>query len=454
MEKTFAFGKSRNVEFEFNSPAFGHQFFFSIFVPEYNEKGEVQSILAITRDISQLKEAQKRLSEAVREAKRRADEAEDGKRILNAMMDNIPEGIIVTDGEGKMLRISSYLAKFSGRDESEFIGKNFQVLDELLNDPSNLPDRRQTKREGKQVAGTAAAVVETLSVMSYPLGRALLKGEVTASEEYKVYLRDGIIRTVVINAAPLCDDKRIVGAVSSWRDITDRKKAEDAMRSSNRELEQFAYVASHDLQEPLRMVASFAELLDRRYHEQLDDRGRKYLAYIVSGSSRMQGLIEDLLTFSRIGRLDTDRHRVSLDRIINNVIADLSEKIRETHAEISIDPLPALSVNESSISRLFMNLISNALKFRRKDVPPKIHISVQYIGHEWRFSVRDNGIGIDSKYFNKLFIIFQRLHSREEYPGTGIGLAIAKKIVNNYGGRIWVESEPGKGSTFYFTISQ
>jgi PAS domain S-box-containing protein len=453
-EEVFATGKQQNVEFGFDSPAFGHQHFLSVFVPERDERGEIASILAITRDITQLKQVQERLSDAVQETRRRAEEAEKGRRILEALMDNIPEGIIVTDAEGRILSISNYLARISGHDQREITGKNYRLVDELLNEPSRLLDRRHGARARRTGAVGAAAIAETPLAVEYPLERALSTGVVTPGEEHQVYLPGGTVHTVVINAAPVYAGGRIAGAVSSWRDITDRKKAEDAMQASNRELEQFAYVASHDLQEPLRMIASFTELLERRYRDLFDERGRKYLAYIVDGAGRMQALIQDLLTFSRIGRLDTGRERIELDAVVDTVIGDLAGKIRETGAAVTHDPLPALHANASGIGRVFMNLIGNALKFRKPGVAPRVHIAARHSGREWQFAVRDNGIGIDPKYYGKIFVIFQRLHSREEYPGTGMGLAIVKKIVENHGGRIWVESAPGAGATFYFTLPQ
>ncbi|MHB9155126.1 MAG: PAS domain-containing sensor histidine kinase [Endomicrobiales bacterium] len=453
-EQVFATGRQQSMEFDFDSPTFGRQHFLSVFVPEFNAQGEVQSILDITRDITQLKEVQKHLFESVHEAKRRADEAEEGRRILDALMDNIPEGIIVTDAQGRIRSISSYLSRISGHDRKQVVGKKYRFIDELLDEPAALLERRKAERGEARKAGMAAVAESPLAV-KYPLTRALEKGDVTLNEERRVYLRGGAVHTAVLNAAPVRDaGGRVIGAVSAWRDITDRKKAEEAVKASNRELEQFAYVASHDLQEPLRMVASFTELLERRYRDKFDQKGKEYLGFIVDGATRMQRLIQDLLAYSRIGRLDTGRSRVDCNEVVDGVIRNLTETIRETGARVTRDPLPSLIANETSFARLFQNLISNAIKFRKKDVPPRAHVGARKKGGEWLFSVSDNGIGIEPTYFSKLFVIFQRLHSRQEYPGTGMGLAISKKIVETYGGRIWVESETGKGSTFYFTIPE
>lgn len=252
---------------------------------------------------------------------------------------------------------------------------------------------------------------------------------------------------------PEADETGEIGSILAiTRDVTELKKTQQRLETSNRELEQFAYVASHDLQEPLRMVASYTELLDRRYGGQLDGRAQGYMNYIVEGSKRMQRLVQDLLTFSRVGRADEGRTRVDTTRVIDVVMRHLGETIRNTGATITRDPLPTVSASETNLVQLFQNLIGNAIKFRKKSVAPRIHIAARRKKHDWEFSVSDNGIGIDPKYFTRLFIIFKRLHSRDEYTGTGIGLAICKKIVEGHGGRIWVSSEPGAGTTFYFTL--
>jgi PAS domain S-box-containing protein len=270
--------------------------------------------------------------------------------------------------------------------------------------------------------------------------------------EYRIVV-DGVVKWVREKAELEFDlNGKLCGGLGTVQDITDRVETVELMKASNRELEQFAYVASHDLQEPLRMVVSFTELLERHYKDRFDERGRGYMQYIVDGASRMQALIRDLLDFSRIGRLETDRRQIDCNAVVETVIADLSEIIKETHAEVTHDSLPAVFAEESNMSRLFSNLINNAIKFRKKEETPRVHIAAHHQINEWQFSVSDNGIGIDSRYFDKIFVIFQRLHKREEYAGSGLGLAICKKIVENHGGRIWVESRPGEGSTFWFAI--
>lgn len=224
------------------------------------------------------------------------------------------------------------------------------------------------------------------------------------------------------------------------------------LKRSNEELEQFAYVASHDLQEPLRMVSSYTQLLEKKYKNQLDEKANKYIYYAVDGASRMQLLISDLLTYSRITTRGMPFSRVDVNDILTRALTNLKTAIRENEAKITHNNLPTLDADSAQLQRVFQNLLSNAIKYRNKDAQPLIHIASEEQGKNWLFAVRDNGIGIDPKYKERLFIIFQRLHTSQEFPGTGIGLAIAKRIVERHGGNIWFESSPGKGSTFYFTL--
>lgn len=223
------------------------------------------------------------------------------------------------------------------------------------------------------------------------------------------------------------------------------------LKRSNQELEQFAYVASHDLQEPLRMVSSYTQLLAKKYKGQLDEKADMYIHYAVDGASRMQTLINDLLEYSRVSTRGGNFDQFDCNRMINNVILYLKQRIDECGATLVVDQLPVISGDMSQIERVFMNLISNSLKYKGSQ-QPIIHISAVQKKNTWLFSVRDNGIGIDPKYKEKVFIIFQRLHSRTEYSGTGIGLAVCKRIIERHSGEIWFESEVGKGTTFYFTI--
>jgi light-regulated signal transduction histidine kinase (bacteriophytochrome) len=241
-------------------------------------------------------------------------------------------------------------------------------------------------------------------------------------------------------------------------DITERRRAAEKTKTllaeldrSNKELEQFAYVASHDLQEPLRMVSSYTQLLARRYQGRLDSNADEFIAFAVDGAARMQRLINDLLAYSRVSTRGKEFEVTDCNTACELALANLRTAIDESGAVVTRGLLPTVMADRLQFGQLFQNLIGNAIKYH-SDKPPTVHISAEQKGNEWVFSIRDNGIGIDPQYANRIFVIFQRLHTREEYPGTGIGLAICKKIVERHAGRIWVESQLGNGATFCFTI--
>jgi PAS domain S-box-containing protein len=278
--------------------------------------------------------------------------------------------------------------------------------------------------------------------------------------EHRVLCGDGTYKWVLDRGKVILrtKDGRPLRMVGTYTDISPHKEAEQKLKEaltelerSNAELQQFAYVASHDLREPLRMIASYLQLLERRYRDRLDADAGDYIAFAVDGAQRMQTLINDLLTYSRVGTKGKDFAPADAAVAVRQALANLQILVEETGARINCGPLPTVIADSSQLAQLFQNLLGNALKYRSGDAPD-IDVSAERRGHEWLFAVRDNGIGIDPQYFERIFIIFQRLHSRTEYPGTGIGLAICKKIVERHGGSIRVSSEPGRGSTFFFTI--
>lgn len=267
------------------------------------------------------------------------------------------------------------------------------------------------------------------------------------------------------------------GKISMWigssTDIDEQKEKEEELRRANDDLQQFAYSASHDLQEPIRNVAVYSELVARRYYNQLDSDGQLFLGFLKEGGHRLATLISDLLAYTRAGIVDADVKPVDSSTVLTHSIANLAEAIRESNATVTYDDLPEVAISEAHLQQVFQNLLGNALKYRREE-SPRIHISAHRVsglnpfsgntypgntsaannGAAWRFSVEDNGIGIDPQYKEKIFGVFKRLHRDQKYSGTGIGLAICQRVVERYGGRIWVESEPGKGSTFHFTVPQ
>jgi PAS domain S-box-containing protein len=285
--------------------------------------------------------------------------------------------------------------------------------------------------------------------------------------EHRIRGVDGQWHDVLARGVPVRNER---GEITCWAginlDIGRLKQAEHALREneerlrgmieelhrSNKELEQFAYVASHDLQEPLRMVTAFTGLLADRYRGQLDARADKYIASALEGATRMQKLIDALLAYSRLGGKTVGPPVTNAAEALRNALGNLEESLAAAGAKVTADALPTVAADGSQLAQVFQNLIGNCVNYRRKDVVLEIHVGAERRQGEWLLSVRDNGIGIDPQYFDRIFEIFQRLHGRQEYPGTGVGLAICRKVVERHGGRIWVESRPGQGSTFAFTI--
>jgi len=269
---------------------------------------------------------------------------------------------------------------------------------------------------------------------------------------------DGSEFPIELMLSPLASAESVL-VTAAIRNISVRKAAEthlaqtiDELRRSNGDLEQFAYIASHDLQEPLRMVASYTQLIARRYKGKLDTDADEFIAFAVDGAERMQRLIQDLLLYSRVGTNGASPSDVSSERALNTALENLRSSIEMCAAIVTHDPLPTVFADEVQLAQLFQNLIGNAIKYKRLE-SPHVHISVaRSTNANWQFSVQDDGLGIEAKYFEKIFEMFQRLHKREEFAGTGIGLAICKKIVERHGGRISVQSQHGSGSTFVFTL--
>jgi light-regulated signal transduction histidine kinase (bacteriophytochrome) len=252
-----------------------------------------------------------------------------------------------------------------------------------------------------------------------------------------------------------------IGSLMARREAEERLRQAHAdleqqaaeLSRSNDELQQFAYVASHDLQEPLRMISSYTQLLGRRYGDGFDENAKEFMGFIVEGAGRMKQLIEDLLAYSRVGTKGREFKAFPAESALERALANLRATAERSAAEVTHDRLPMVTGDEGQLAQVFQNLIGNAIKFRGEEAP-RIHVSSRSADGEWVFSVRDNGIGFDPQYADRIFLVFQRLHNRAEYPGTGIGLAICKKIVDRHGGRIWVDSHPGTGSTFFFTIPE
>ena len=335
--------------------------------------------------------------------------------------------------EGRFVRVNRRLCEILERSEAELIGRSVKDISHPL-DRDLTDDKRGRVRQG----------------------------ELEVAHFEKRYLRpDG--HTVWVDLA-VALARSAAGTplyeIAVFDDITERKNAEAALQEaheelkrSNSELEQFAYVASHDLQEPLRMVSSYTQLIDRRYGDRLDGDAREFMHYVVDGAARMKQLIEDLLAYSRVGTKGKEFREIEVEAALKRAVTNLRAAIEESGAAVTWDPLPKVSGDDLQLAQLFQNLIGNALKFRGRSVP-RIHVSVAEKEGEWEIAVADNGIGIEPQYFERIFMVFQRLHTQADYPGTGIGLAICKKVVERHGGRIWVDSRPGEGSRFHFTLPE
>jgi len=353
--------------------------------------------------------------------------------LSNAINEIADYAIILMDLKGNIVNWNKGAQNIKGYTSEEIIGKNFR---RFYTETDRMEDKPGT------LIGTAMKT-----------GRA-------HDEGWRVR-KDGSLFWGSVTITAVHDENgKVVGFSKVTRDLSERREAdlereknEQLLNSKNKELEQFLYIASHDLQEPIRTINNFAGLLSRKYEQNFDEEGKKILQFINQGCYRMIDLIKGLLHYSRIG-INKKTSLIDCNTIIELVKNDLSVAIQESGAEIAMGKLPLIKGFNTEIRLLFQNLLSNAIKFRKPDVPLKIHISSENQDRFWQFSVKDNGIGIDSKFNDKIFQIFQRLHLMNEYEGSGIGLAHCSKIAELHGGKIWVASTPSEGSTFYFTISK
>jgi PAS domain S-box-containing protein len=359
--------------------------------------------------------------------------SKDNEQLFRAAVESAPSGMVIVDGSGTITLVNRETERLFGYAREELLGKSVEIL---------VPERFRSSHSGYREEFTER-----------PSARRMGK-----RRDLYGLRKDGTEIPVEIGLNPIQTEKGLL-VLSVIVDISERKRAEEALRTtaeelqrSNAELEQFAYIASHDLQEPLRMVTGFLQLLEQRNKVQLDEKAISYIDYAVNGAAWMSQLINDLLEYSRVQRKIRKPGTVDLNRALDLAVVNLRRSIAESSGRVIRDELPAVYGDSTQLTQLFQNLLGNAVKFHRKDVPPEIYIRAHRNGRNWIVSVSDNGIGISPEYVDRIFLIFQRLHSRNEYPGTGIGLAICKKIVEQLGGRIWVESNPGKGSTFYFTL--
>ena len=357
--------------------------------------------------------------------------AQEGMRMLAAVVQSADDAIIAKDLRGIITSWNTGAEKLFGYKAGEAIGRNISFL---------LPSGRMDE---------APEIIEKIK-----------RGEHIEHFETERMRKDGTVVPVSLTFSAVKDESGgIIGVSKVARDIAARKRAErekeqllSDLARSNRDLEQFAYIASHDLQEPLRTTAGFLGLLQKKYEGKLDAGADEYIRIAVDGAHRMQNLIRDLLSYSRIGWAGVEFKQINANEAFAEAVSNLAGPIQESGAVISKDDLPAVVGNETHLVQLFQNLIGNAIKFRRPDASPEIRIGVRSEAKDWVISVRDNGIGIKPKHYERIFQIFQRLHTREQYPGTGLGLALCKQIVERHKGRIWIESVPGEGTTFFFTL--
>lgn len=419
--------------------------------PVKNAEGVTTHFIGIQEDITvrkHMEEELKSLNELLRQrASDRAVQLMESEEKFRKISASANDAIIMLDDEERISYWNAAAEKIFGYSKEEAVGKRLHTL--II--PVVFRNRHLEGFKEFQIAGQGPVIGKTVELTAlrrdgeeFPIELSLSGVQIKGKWNAIGIIRD-ITERKILNA-------RLLAEIEGRKKVQERlKQMVKELERSNAELQQFAYVASHDLQEPLRMVSSYTQLLGRRYKGKLDADADEFIAYAVDGAARMQMLINDLLEYSRVGTKGKPFEMVNCLDVFDHAVSNLRMAIEESGAVITHGELPTVMADTLQFTQLFQNLLGNAIKFRGKETP-LIHISAVQKEGEWVFSIRDNGIGIDPQYVDRIFVIFQRLHSKEEYPGSGIGLAICKKIVERHGGQIWVESEPGKGATFYFTV--